>query len=96
MGIPTRFLYHLIITQAFIGTTGGVTGTRLQQYTYTTVGKTDSQWDLQGNTGNSTQCANGLEGGCQGWGSREAQEGGDICIHIADSLCCIAETDTTL
>ena len=25
-------------------------------------------------------------------GRREAQEGGDICIHIADSLCCIAET----
>ena len=29
-----------------------------------------------------------------GWGGREAQEGGDtlICIHIADSLHCIAET----
>ena len=27
-----------------------------------------------------------------GGGGREAQEGGDICIHIADSLCCIAET----
>ena len=27
---------------------------------------------------------------------REAQEGGDICIHIADSLCCTAETNTTL
>ena len=23
-------------------------------------------------------------------------EGGDICIFIADSLCCTAETDTTL
>ena len=22
--------------------------------------------------------------------------GGDVCIHIADSLCCIAETNTTL
>ena len=30
--------------------------------------------------------------GCE----REAQEGGDICIHIADSSCCTAETDTTL
>ena len=29
-------------------------------------------------------------------GGREAQEGGDICIHIADSLCCTVETNTTL
>ena len=35
----------------------------------------------------------------EGWdreGGREAQEGGDIGIHIADSLCCTAETNTTL
>ena len=35
----------------------------------------------------------------QGWGggdSREVQEGGDIYIHIADSLCCTAEINTTL
>ena len=30
------------------------------------------------------------------WGGREVQEGGDICIHIADSLCCTVETNTTL
>ena len=33
------------------------------------------------------------------WGGgsgREVQEGGDICIHIADSLHCTAETNTTL
>ena len=29
-------------------------------------------------------------------GEREAQEGGDIGIHIADSLCCTAETNTAL
>ena len=29
-------------------------------------------------------------------GRREAQEGEDICIHIADSYCCTAETNTTL
>ena len=32
-------------------------------------------------------------------GGREAQEGGNmrnICIHTADSLCCTAETNTTL
>ena len=33
---------------------------------------------------------------CDGEGGREAQEGGDICIHITDSLCCAAETNTTL
>ena len=27
---------------------------------------------------------------------KEAQEGGDICIHIVDSLCCTAETNITL
>ena len=32
-----------------------------------------------------------------GWdGGGEVHEGGDICIHIADSLRCTAETDTTL
>ena len=34
-----------------------------------------------------------------GWdegGGREVQEGGDIDIHIADSLHCAAETNTTL
>ena len=31
-----------------------------------------------------------------GVGGREVQEGGDMCIPIADSLRCAAETDTTL
>ena len=30
------------------------------------------------------------------WGGKEVQEGGVICIHIVDSLCCIAENNTTL
>ena len=37
--------------------------------------------------------------GLEGWdgvGGRELQEGRDICIHIADSLHCTAETNTTL
>ena len=34
-----------------------------------------------------------LEG--QDVAGREAQEGGDICIHPADSLRCTAETNTT-
>ena len=29
-------------------------------------------------------------------GGREAQEGGDICTHIAESLHCRAEINTTL
>ena len=35
----------------------------------------------------------------EGWDGevgREVQEGGDIGIHIADSLHCTAETNTTL
>ena len=36
-----------------------------------------------------------LEGRDGGVG-KEAQERGDICIHIADSLCCTTETNTTL
>ena len=31
-----------------------------------------------------------------GNGGREAQEGEDICILIADLFCCTAETNTTL
>ena len=27
---------------------------------------------------------------------KEAQEGGDMCMYIANSLCCIAETNTIL
>ena len=27
---------------------------------------------------------------------RKLKKRGDICIHIADSLCCTAETNTTL
>ena len=30
-----------------------------------------------------------------GGGGREAPEGGEICIYVADSLPCIAETNTT-
>ena len=29
-------------------------------------------------------------------GGREAQKGGDICMYITVSLCCTAETNTTL
>ena len=35
--------------------------------------------------------------GCDGeWGGREAQEGGDICVHMDDSHCSGAETNTIL
>ena len=34
--------------------------------------------------------------GWDGGGGREVQEGGDIGIHIADSLHCTAEPNTTL
>ena len=31
-----------------------------------------------------------------GWSGREVQKGGDVCIHIADLLCCTAETNILL
>ena len=31
-----------------------------------------------------------------GVAGREAQEGGDTCVHTADSHCCTVETNTTL
>ena len=31
-----------------------------------------------------------------GWGGKEAQQGGDICTHIDDSLLYTAETNATL
>ena len=46
-------------------------------------------------TGGSTQCFWWPR--WLGWGGRRlGQEGGDICIHIADSLHCTTETGTTL
>ena len=43
------------------------------------------------NTGGSAPCS------VMTWRSgREAQEEGDICVHVADSRCCIAEINTTL
>ena len=37
-----------------------------------------------------------LEGWDWGEGGSEAQEGRHVCIHIADSHCCTAETNTTV
>ena len=42
--------------------------------------------------GLSSVLCDDLDGWDGGWGGREVQEGGDICIHTADSLCCTAET----
>ena len=48
-------------------------------------------------TGSSTQCSvMTWRGGMGRWGGREAQEGGDICILMADLPCCTEETNTTL
>ena len=37
-----------------------------------------------------------LEGGDGVGGRREVQEGGNICILMSDSHCCMAETNITL
>ena len=47
------------------------------------------------NTGSSVWCSVMTRG--VGWGrKREAQEGGDICILIADSHYCMEETNMAL
>ena len=33
---------------------------------------------------------------CGHWDGKEVQKGEDMCIHLADSLCCKTETSTTL
>ena len=35
-------------------------------------------------------------GGMGVMAGREVQEGGDVCIHTADSHCCTAESNITL
>ena len=53
--------------------------------------------DLLYNTGNSTQYSVMTEkGGLRGGGRETGPKEGGICIHIADSLHCTAETNTTL
>ena len=49
-------------------------------------------------TGKHRELSSVLCDDLEGWdgGGRDAEEGGDICIHIADALCCTAETNTTL
>ena len=49
------------------------------------------------NTGNSTRCSvTTRTGGMGAAGGRLKWEGKDVCTHIVDSCCCIAETSTTL
>ena len=55
---------------------------------YTTVYKIDNNKNLPYSTGDSMLCGD-LNG-------KEIQKRGDICIHMADSLCCTADTNTTL
>ena len=64
----------------------------LDTYTLPSV-KQIASWKLLPITENSALCSVVTErGGRDG----EPQEGGDICIHIADFLHCTAETNTTL
>ena len=49
-----------------------------------------------GSAGRSAQGSVLTRGWGAGWGGRGAPEGEGTCIHMADSLCFTAETDTTL
>ena len=44
----------------------------------------------------SSELCDDLDGWDKGWGGTEAQEGGDICILLADSHGCTPETNTAL
>ena len=65
--------------------------------TYITICKTDSQWEFaiwlrelkRGLCDNLEVCDGQGDG-------RESQEGGDICIPMADSRWCLAETNKIL
>ena len=59
------------------------------------MGKIASYGKLLYSTGSSARCSDDLEGWNEG-GEMETQEGGDICVRIADSCFCTAETNTTL
>ena len=69
--------------------------TRLRDFHFTicaAICKTDSR-KLLYDTELSSVLRDDLDGCDEG---EEAQEGGDICIHIAGSLGCTAKTNTTL
>ena len=61
------------------------------------MGKIDSQWEPAiKHRGLSSVLFGDLEGWDGGWSGKEVQEGGEICLHMADSLVCTAETNITL
>ena len=65
--------------------------------TYVIICKVDSQWEFAVCLRELKQqlCIN-LEGWHGEGDGKEVQEGGDISILVADSHCCMAETNTTL
>ena len=69
----------------------------LLRITYITICKTDSQREFAVYLRDLKQglCTN-LEGWDGEGDEREGQEGGDICIPMSDSCCCLAEANTVL
>ena len=65
--------------------------------TYITLCKIDYQWE---SAVWLRELKPGLYDNLEGWdgvgGGREVQEGGDICVPMADPRCCVAETNTIL
>ena len=65
--------------------------------TYITICKIDSQWEFAVWLRELKQeLCNNLEGWDGEGGGREVQRGGDICVPMADSCWCLAETNTIL
>ena len=72
-------------------------GTTWETRTDTTICEIDNQWEAAiEHSELNVVLSDDLEGWGEARGWKQAQEGGDICIHIADSLRCTAETNTTL
>ena len=68
-------------------TRGGADGSREQPWhTHSTVCEILAGGKRLQSTGSSARCSETTLGG-EG-GGREAREGGDICVHTADSCCC--------
>ena len=75
--------------------TAGEGESRLETYTLPYVKQADNG-NLLCNTGSSIQYSVTTWRGGMMWGSGEGQEGGGICILMADPRCCAAEANTIL
>ena len=63
---------------------------------YTTICEIDNWGKLLITKGAQPGLCDNLKGWDRGWGGSKTLEGRDICILMADSCCCMAETSRPL